>query len=187
MTLGEGERDPAVTPAVLACWAARKKADREAQDEGPIARTLPSHTRSDNPFPGVCDGSLMCSPSIDQLALVPNHVRRQLPRQRLDERLTWRVHGLIISPLGLGDYHRTQPPASIDPACVSTSEDPTPGALCALSGGRFLRDAMHWMADAKPVGGPLRCGGSPPPPQRIRSARGGSGEVRSRSQDAFRG
>jgi hypothetical protein len=27
----------------------------------------------------------------------------------------------------------------------------------------------------------------PPPPQRIRSARGGNGEVRSRSQDAFRG
>ena len=44
--------------------AARKKADREAQDEGPIARTLPSHARSDYPFPGVCDCSLMCSPSI---------------------------------------------------------------------------------------------------------------------------
>jgi hypothetical protein len=32
--------------------AARTKADREAQDAAPIAHTLPSHTRSDNPLPG---------------------------------------------------------------------------------------------------------------------------------------
>ena len=46
------------------CWGGPEMAVREAQDEAPIARTLPSHTRSDNRFPGVCDCSLMCSPSI---------------------------------------------------------------------------------------------------------------------------
>ena len=46
------ERDAAGSPAVLACWGGRKKADREAQDEAPTARTLPSHTTSDNRFPG---------------------------------------------------------------------------------------------------------------------------------------
>ena len=58
------ERDAAGSPAVLACWGGRKKADREAQDEAPTARTLPSHTRSDNRFPGICDSSLICGPSI---------------------------------------------------------------------------------------------------------------------------
>jgi len=49
------ERDAAGSPAVLACWGGRK---------APTARTLPSHTRSDNRFPGICDSSLICGPSI---------------------------------------------------------------------------------------------------------------------------
>jgi hypothetical protein len=43
-----GEKDAAGGPAVLASGGGPELADREAQDEAPIARTLPSHTRSDS-------------------------------------------------------------------------------------------------------------------------------------------
>ena len=33
---------------LLACWGGPEMADSEAQEEAPIARTLPSHTRSDS-------------------------------------------------------------------------------------------------------------------------------------------
>src|SRR6476620_11962302 len=43
-----GQADAAGGPAVLACWAGPEMAVRDAQDEAPIARTMPSHTRSDS-------------------------------------------------------------------------------------------------------------------------------------------
>ena len=46
--LNSGQADAAGGPAVLACWGGPEMAVREAQDEAPIARTLPSHTRSDS-------------------------------------------------------------------------------------------------------------------------------------------
>ena len=41
--LNSGQADAAGGPAVLACWGGPEIAVREAQDEAPIARTLPSH------------------------------------------------------------------------------------------------------------------------------------------------
>ena len=46
--LNSGQADAAGGPEVLACWGGPEMAVREAQDEAPIARTLPSHTRSDS-------------------------------------------------------------------------------------------------------------------------------------------
>ena len=46
--LNSGQADAAGGPAVLACWGGPEMAVREVQDEAPIARTLPSHTRSDS-------------------------------------------------------------------------------------------------------------------------------------------
>ena len=46
--LNSGQADAAGGPAGTACWGGPEMAVREAQDEAPIARTLPSHTRSDS-------------------------------------------------------------------------------------------------------------------------------------------